>query len=43
MIEQQTSDVVADLRATAQPVSVANPNRTRLADLLSWDDYSEAV
>jgi hypothetical protein len=39
--EQPTSDVVADLRATAQTASVANPNRTRLMDLLGWDDRAE--
>ncbi len=41
MPEQPTSDVVADLRASVQPASLANPNRTRLMDLLGWDDLAE--
>lgn len=40
---EHPADVVAELRTVQSTTSVANPNRTRLMDLLSWDELSEAV
>lgn len=45
MTDQSSADVVTDLRSSVLTAvittGVANPNRTRLVDLLGWDDLAE--